>query len=120
MPLVTGNAAREGLANRGWFVGHFMPDGLSRTDAVEVKWGVHALDEERQSWAASTEATTLSVLVRGSIRIYFEDGVEALLCKPGDYALWPPGLAHRWRIEEDNTVIVTIRWPSRAGDVREH
>lgn len=120
MDLVTGNAALDGSAYRGWFVGHFMPDGLPCTDAVEVKWGVHALDEVRPSWAVSAEATTLSVVVRGSIRLYFEDGAEALLCEPGDYALWPPGLAHRWRIEEDNTVIVTLRWPSKAGDVRDH
>ncbi|HEY3057773.1 MAG TPA: signal peptidase I [Chloroflexota bacterium] len=117
--LLTGNAAQTGAGFRGWFVGHFMPDGLASTDAVEVKWGVHALHDERPRWAACDEATTVSLLVRGRIRIYFKN-TETLLSEPGDYALWAPGVAHRWRIEADDTVVLTIRWPSRAGDMREH
>jgi len=117
--LVTGNAAQTGAAFRGWFVGHFMSVCLAGTDAVEVNWGVHALDETRPKWATSTDATTLSLLVRGRIRIYFEER-DTLLSEPRDYALWSPGVAHRWRIEADDTVVLTIRWPSRAGDAREH
>ena len=117
--LVTGNAAHTGAAFRGWFVGHFMPEGLALTDAVEVKWGIHAVHETRPTWASSTRATTLSLLVRGRIRIYFKGG-DTLLSEPGDYALWAPGVAHRWRVEADDTVVLTIRWPSRAGDAREH
>jgi hypothetical protein len=39
-----------------------------------------------------------------------------LLERAGDYALWPPGIAHRWRIELPDTIVLTVRWPSRAGD----
>jgi quercetin dioxygenase-like cupin family protein len=63
------------------------------------------------------EATTLSILVNGSMRIFFATGQEALLAEQGDYILWPPGLAHRWQIEEDKTTVLTVRWPSRAGGV---
>ena len=34
-----------------------------------------------------------------------------------DACLWAPGVAHRWEIEEDDTVVLTVRWPSRTGIV---
>ena len=71
---------------------------------------------ERVAWAASARATTLSMLISGAIRLYFAAGHERLLHRPGDYALWAPGVAHHWRIEQDDTVVLTIRWPSLAGD----
>jgi hypothetical protein len=116
--IVIGNAADDAAPFRGWFVGQFVPPelGLRSTDALEVKWGVHARGETRDGWGSSGEAISLSLLVRGSIRLFFGDGYEALLTRPGDYALWPPGLAHRWQIEQDETVVLTVRWPSRADN----
>ena len=81
-----------------------------------MKWTTHALGETRSAWGASTEATSLSLLVQGSIRLFFASGQEKLLAEPGDYVLWPPGLAHRWQIEQDETIVLTVRWPSLAGD----
>src|SRR5262245_21536332 len=118
MDLMTGNAARDGEPFRGWFIGHFVPADLARSDHVEVKWGVHARDESRTSWASNTRATTLSVLVTGRFRLHF-DGRDCMLSQPGDYALWGPGVAHRWQAEADDTVVLTVRWPSLAGDARE-
>jgi hypothetical protein len=114
--VVTGNANRDAEAVRGWFVGHFLsPDfGLRSTSDVEIKWGTHAIGEVRPEWGTSDFATTLSVLVRGCIRLVFDDGREALLDEPGDYALWAPGVAHRWTIEQADTVVLTVRWPSHA------
>ena len=113
--IVIGNAARDATPFRGWFVGHFVPPelGLRSTDAVEVKWGTHALGETREEWAATSEAISLSVLVRGAIRLFFADGQQALLAESGDYVLWPYGVAHRWQIEQDDTIVLTVRWPSR-------
>jgi hypothetical protein len=118
-PFVLGKTTLDTGPFRGWLVGHFIPPELGprSTDAVEVKWATHALGETRSAWAANIEATTLSILVYGSIRIFFATGEEALLAEQGDYILWPPGLAHRWQIEEDKTIVLTVRWPSRAGDV---
>jgi len=103
---------------RGWFVGHFVENafGLRSTNDVEIKWGVHAERESRSAWGASDEATTLSILIQGQIRISFLGGQEALLRQRGDYALWGPRVSHRWRIEEPDTVVLTVRWPSRVGD----
>jgi len=119
MDLVAGNAASDGAPFRGWFVGHFVPDGLLKSAQVEIKWGIHARDETRSRWATSDAATTLSVLVRGRFRLTFESG-DHLLARPGDYVLWGPGVAHRWQAEQDDTVVLTGRWPSVAGDAREH
>jgi hypothetical protein len=111
---VTGNAALDEGLVRGWFVGHFISpeEGLRSTSDVEVKWGAHTLGELRAEWGTSRVATTLSVLVRGCIRIVFRDGREAVLDEPGDYAVWAPGVEHRWTIEQDDTVVFTVRWPS--------
>jgi quercetin dioxygenase-like cupin family protein len=119
--VVVGHAAHDAESFRGWFVGQFIPAdlGLRSTDAVEVKWGTHASGESRPAWSASAEATSLSLLIQGCIRLLFADGSQALLTDPGDYAIWPPGLAHRWQIEADDTVVLTIRWPSRPNDATE-
>ena len=116
--LVVGNAGQDGAEFRGWFIGHFVEDAqdLRSTDDVEIKWGIHADREARPAWAASAEATTLSIVIQGQIRLFFASGREALLSKPGDYAVWGPRLAHRWQIEAPDTIVLTVRWPSRAGD----
>ena len=113
---MVGHAALDGADFRGWFVGHFVEGGLRSTEAIEVKWGIHADRESRATWAASAQATTLSILIQGAIRLYFADGQEALLSRAGEYAMWAPRMAHRWRIEQPDTVVLTVRWPSRAGD----
>ena len=112
--VVVGKAEVDAEPFRGWLVGHFVPPELGprSTAAVEVKWGMHRLGETRPEWGASPVATSLSLLVRGAIRLYFANGEEALLESPGDYALWPPDVSHRWRIERDDTVVLTVRWPS--------
>ena len=111
-----GNAATDSADLRGWLIGDFVPAelGLRWTPAVEVKWGVHRLNETRAGWGVTPSATSLSVLVRGVIRLEFADGQEALLQEPGDYALWAAGVAHRWRIEQDDTVVFTVRWPAAS------
>lgn len=119
MEVTLGNAAADGARGTwGWFVGHFVRQGDPRhTEAVEVKWGVHQAGESRPVPAPGLGCTSLSILVRGRFRLTFPDG-EALLVTPGDYALWPPGVAHGWTAEED-CVVVTVRWPSQDTSVTE-
>ncbi len=107
-----GNASDDGHERRGWFVGHFMPDGdVRRSGDVEIKWGVHPAGEERTQWQEEETRTTVLLLVEGRWRIELP-GASHVLERPGDYAMWGPGVGHSWRAEEDSTV-VTIRWPSR-------
>ena len=114
--VVFGNAGAEGASRGGWFAGHFIApeDDLRSTSALEIKWGVHKAGDCRTEWAVNTEATTLSILVKGRFRLQFPEQ-EILLADEGDYALWLPGVPHYWSALEDST-IVTVRWPSVSGD----
>jgi glyoxylate utilization-related uncharacterized protein len=114
--VIYGNAAVEGANRWGWFLGHFItPDDDPRsTAAVEVKWGAHKAGEQRTEWAVNNEATTISILISGKLRLKFEDR-EIILSREGDYVLWCPGEAHCWVAESDCTIL-TVRWPSKPSD----
>jgi hypothetical protein len=124
-PVMTGNAAGD-VARNGWFVGHFMGDdgddgddgdalgAALRTGALEVKWSVYQGGEARDGWGANRTATTLAILVRGRFHLSFPDR-EVWLEREGDFALWRPNVPHFWH-PDGPTVIVTVRWPSVAGD----
>lgn len=118
-----GNAADEGARadRRGWFVGHFLPPGSgpAATDLVEVKWGAHSARETKAIEGVNHTSTTLSLLVSGRFRLDFPShGRSVTLARPGDYAIWSPGVSHRWRVLED-AVVITVRWPSRPDDQSE-
>jgi len=118
--VTVGNAGIDGAGiTRGWFVGHFIsPSSSVRcTEAVEVKWGVHAAGEARAQMAMGTAATTLSILVLGRFRVSFSDR-EVCLARPGDYVLFPPGVLHGW-VAETDSIVITVRWPSKSGDAVE-
>lgn len=89
-------------------------DLLRHSSEVEVKWAVYAAGEKRPHWAMQREATSLAVLIRGLFQISFAEA-DVLLSKEGDYAIWGAGVAHTWAAEEDS-VILTLRWPSRPED----
>lgn len=106
---------------RGWFIGHFIDDDAVRqANSVEVKWGIHPPGDSNVRYAANKSATTLSILIRGKFRLSFSEGnrvEEVFLKNEGDYAVWLPGVYHNWIAEgEADTVILTVRWPSIAGD----
>ena len=81
-----------------------------------MKWGVHPFGESRTEPSAESVARTMSILIRGRFRLMFHrdsEAQEVLLENEGDYALWLPGVKHTWIAEDpDETVILTIRWPS--------
>ena len=114
--VVTGNARTEGEQDSGWFLGYFFKseDDPRHTDILEVKWGVHQAGDHRAQWETNIEATTLTILVSGQFRLQLPEQ-EILLCREGDYVIWPPGLPHSWSAETTSTVL-TIRWPSRPED----
>ncbi len=113
--IVTGNAFCDGARYRGWFVGHFVRGGsLRRTGEVEVKVTTNQKGEAQAKPVINRTALTLVLLIHGRLRLRFPSR-EILLRREGDYALWSAGEAHTWLVEADSRVI-TIRWPSRAGD----
>jgi quercetin dioxygenase-like cupin family protein len=111
-----GNAAIDGEDYRGWLIGHFIDrsDGVRASEAVEIKWGVHPAGETRDAWHTDEHRTTVLLLVKGRFRLDLSVGTYVLQ-NEGDYAVWGPGIDHSWQAEED-TVIITIRWPSLSAD----
>ncbi len=108
-----GNAAAENDQHRGWLLGHFI-DGedatIRKTNALEVKWGIHKAGEERPEWTTGEDRTTLFMLISGKWRLDLTVGTFTL-DRPGDYIVWGPGIDHSWQAQADSTVL-TIRWPS--------
>jgi len=111
--IYTGSADQDASSNRGWLLGHFMPDDDPRhsTD-VEIKWGAHPVGEERAEWVTAETRTALIILVKGRFRIDFRDR-SVLLAEQGDYVVFA-GVDHSWCAEEES-IIVGVRWPSVPG-----
>ena len=118
-----GNAEDDGAAFRHWFVGDLSawsgrPFGGPRdTREVSIKWGVHETGELRPGgWSEGDECVTLSVLISGEFVLSFETDTGALrdirLSRPGDYAIWTPGVRHTWRVPSA-CVVLTVRWRER-------
>ena len=117
--VTSGNAAHDGAGRNGWMLGHFLAgeDDPRATADVEVKWAVYQGGEARVAWGVNDRAHTLAILVRGLFRLRFPER-EVLLAAEGDYALWEPGVPHRWQAESP-AIVVTVRWPSLPGDSRD-
>ncbi len=109
-----GNAAIDGQDHRGWLVGHFIDDDdIRHSKDVEIKWGIHPKGEQRAEWQGDEYRTTVLLLIKGTFRITLSAD-SRVLEHEGDYAIWGSGVGHSWQAEEDS-VVVTVRWPSTAG-----
>jgi hypothetical protein len=111
-----GNADDDGHHNRGWLLGHFMDsaEGVRSTNDVEVKWGIHPAGDQRATWTADDQRTTLVLLVEGRFRDELTEGIITMQ-RQGDYIVWGPGIDHTWHAEEDS-IVITVRWPSRPSN----
>jgi hypothetical protein len=110
--ISVGNAALTGRDNAGWFVGRFISEeaGIRRSEAVEVKWGLHTADEVRAGVNDQRGMYSLSILIAGKFMIEFPTlGEEVMLSQTGDYVMYGPGVAHSWRAVDASTVL-TVRW----------
>jgi hypothetical protein len=112
-----GNAAIDQVRGTGWFVGQFIPPemGLRHQTDVELKWAIHPDSDRRVNGAeANRNATTISVLIRGTLRTTFEvDGAARVvtLKKQGDYVIFGPEIVHSWEALGE-TVVLSVRFPS--------
>jgi hypothetical protein len=114
-----GNTAVDQIRGTGWFIGQFVPAelGLRHQTDVEVKWGVHPDGEQRPRGPeakANRNATTISVLIHGTLRVTFEiDGKShtVTLAKEGDYIIFGRDIGHAWEAI-GHTVVLSVRFPS--------
>ena len=115
-PFYFGNAGADQVRDSGWFIGQFVPPelGLRHQIDVEIKWGMHPDGDRRPSPWANGNGTTISVLVRGTLHVYFhtEGGPETLtLAKEGDYVIYGPDVVHSWEATGE-TLVLSVRFPS--------
>jgi hypothetical protein len=111
-----GNATVDQVRGSGWFVGQFVPAalGLRHQTDVEVKWGIHPDGEKRPHPWANGHATTISVLIHGTLRVAFHvSGAPqvVMLQKEGDYIVFAPDTLHSWEAI-GHTVVLSVRFPS--------
>lgn len=111
-----GNARSDQVRGTGWFVGQFVPEelGLRHQTAVELKWGLHPDGERRSRPAANGNATTISVLIRGTLRVVFHLGEQSevvTLQHAGDYVVFGPEVVHSWEAIGE-TLVLSVRFPS--------
>lgn len=111
-----GNAAIDQVRDSGWFVGQFVPAelGLRHQTDVEVKWGIHPDGEKRPQPWANRHATTISILIHGTLRVTFHVGETpqiVTLEKEGDYIIFGPDTVHSWEAI-GHTVVLSLRFPS--------
>jgi hypothetical protein len=111
-----GNAPLDQICGTGWFVGQFVPAELGQRHqkAVELKWGTHLDGEKRHQPWAQGHATTISILLRGVLRVEFHSGSTfqvVTLKREGDYVIYGPKAVHSWEATGD-TLVLTVRFPS--------
>ena len=111
-----GNAEADNVRGSGWFVGQFVPAefGPRRQTDVELKWGIHPDGDKRSSPWANRNATTISVLIEGSLKVTFHiEGTEqgVTLRTKGDYVVFGPDVVHSWEAVGD-TIVLSVRFPS--------
>ena len=115
----SGNAARDAEPFRGWFVGHFVPSelGLRSTDAVEVKWGTHALGDTRARVGRRARGDDAEpARVRAAFGSCFADGDEALARpSPATMLSGRPALPIAGRSSRTTPSSLTVRWPLAAA-----
>lgn len=109
-----GNANDDAGQYRGWLLGSFVDptthSAIRKSDAVEIKWGIHPKGDQRKEWTADDTRTTVLLLVSGRFRLDLTSGCTTLE-KLGDYVVWGPGIDHSWQAEDDS-VVITVRWRS--------
>ncbi len=86
-----------------------------KNSAFELKWATHKKGEKKSSIGINAKAKTLAILISGKIRYVFPQK-EHILAKQGDFVYWGAEVPHSWESIEDNTVTLSIRWPSAPGD----
>jgi hypothetical protein len=116
MPFYAGNAAVDQVRGTGWFIGQFVPAelGLRHQTDVEIKWGLHPDGDRRSHPWANGNGTTISVLLRGRLHVWFHTADPpplVTLAKEGDYVVYGPDVVHSWEAVGE-TLVLSIRFPS--------
>jgi len=142
--IIQGNLNQNDPKRRGWFAGNFMDeDSPFKTDDFELQWRKLKAGEEKPNLGTQKVAKTMGILVYGKFEFNFpkenkldpaKGGASGRVCrkgrssaasnysgkkitleKEGEFVFFDAGVAHSWKVIED-TLLVSIRWPSIPGD----
>lgn len=100
---------------RGWFVGHFNDNPELNTTDLEAQIVKLKKGDKKDGSSYNKQGKTLGMLIYGAFELDF-DGEKVRLDKEGDFVIFQPMVNHTWEALEDS-MIVSIRWPSLPGDV---
>jgi len=100
-----------------WVIGHFIEeDSLLKSSDIEIKWAFHHKGDSKSKIVSNIHAKTLCFLIRGRVSLIFPDcNQNVSLKKEGDFRVWDGGVNHTWEVLEDS-LIITVRWPSIPND----
>lgn len=121
MKVFSGNLGKHQKENpdqKGWFIGHFLEKGSNFfSEEFEVKWYHHPKGDIKNPPGRNKLAKTITILIKGKFMVRYpeENTTEVLLSKQGDYVFHDAGVLHISEALEDS-VMLTIRWPSISGD----
>lgn len=117
MSIQTGNLNEEGRSYRSWVIGHFRDQHSPLfNEQFEVRWAKHAKGERKDPPKYNETAKTITVLVSGKFKVTFPGlSQEVVLENEGDYVFHDANVLHGSEALEDS-FIITLRWPSVAGD----
>jgi hypothetical protein len=117
MDIEIGNVNTKANGQRNWIIGHFIESSSPfHSQDFEVKWSKLSKGEAKSQVGSNGIAKTLAILAYGKQQINFPATNDvALLANEGDYVFFESGVEHSWEALED-TLLITIRWPSIPGD----
>lgn len=112
-----GNFLEEGKDRGGWFVGDYIPEGLAKTELVEV--AVKEIHPGDLTPAHHHEqATELCLIISGVFVVRVgKEKVREVRLKAGEYMIVPPHVVSAWEMVDNKPAqIVVIRFPGAPHD----
>jgi hypothetical protein len=102
--------------SRNWVLGQFVTDenGVPLTEVFEVKIHEGKAGEARGDWSSDAQGCAFTLVLKGSLESTMApNGIEGLheiaRVGPGGCVFWDNTVPHKWRVLEDDTMIVTVR-----------
>jgi hypothetical protein len=88
---------------------------VADVERARIEWSIHPQGDHRPDIAPGADTITLTILIKGRFEQTFPDQHPGrmLMERPGDFALYGPGIPHTWRALADS-VMLTVRWPAPA------
>ncbi len=101
----------------GWFMGHFIKEGIRKSDRIEIKWWKFdegkVKDHENKIQFYETEVT---IILDGEIVGYING--EKINLRRGEYVVIPPRIENNFpeNVISKEVIGITVKFPSLPND----